>query len=411
MNRPGKRLRLLFVARRYWPAVGGVESFLRDLARQLAREHKVTVLARRIDDGQTTRLSDSLTGPPPFEPFDDGGVRVVPLDISGTRRAALVPLLAYVVPGFRRYAWGRARIPTAELYARVVAPLIAEHAQAADVIHTWSGDLLGLAGARAARLCGVASVITPFAHPNQYGTGPVDVVAYRATDRIVALLDADAAVYRGLGVPSKQIVVCGVGSDGVPAGHGEEIRRRYRIDGPLVVFLGVRRSYKGFDLLLQAAPHVAQAVAKTTFAFLGPGDPVPDRVGGARIIDAGFVDERERAGWLEAADLLCLPSEAEIFPVSVLEAWSVYTPVVLSDIPSLAELAARSGGGVAVPREARALASTIASLLLDAERLRRLGVAGHAFWVAHHTIDAVAQWYERQYAALADRLAPGVLAA
>ena len=393
-------MRIVCVARRYWPAVGGVESLLRDLARGLAREHEVTVLARRIDDGPATRLSDSLTGPPPFEPFEDGGVRVVPLDIAGARRVALAPLLTYVAPGFRRYAWGRARIPTARLYAKVVAPLIADQGRTASVIHTWGGDLLGLAGARAARLCGAASVVTPFAHPGQYGTGPVDVLAYRETDRVVALLDADAALYRALGVPAEQIAVCGVGSDGVVAGQGAEIRRRHHVDGPLVVFLGVRRPYKGFDLLLRAAPQVARAVANTTFAFLGPGDSLPEYLDGARIIDAGYVDEQERAGWLEAADLLCLPSEAEIFPVSVLEAWSVHTPVVVSDIPSLAELTASSGGGVAVPRDVQALASTLTSLLLDPERLDRLGEAGHSYWETGHTIDAIVRRYEALYATL-----------
>jgi len=363
----------------------------------------VTVLARRIDDGPATRLSDSLTGPAPFDEFEDGAVHVRPLRISGVRRAALAPLIAYVTPGLRRYAWGRARIPTARLFARVVAPAIVEHAATADLVHTWGADLLGLAGARAAMLCGVPSVVTPFAHANQYGTGPVDAIVYRETDRVVALLDADAAVYRNLGVPAERVLVCGVGSHGLPAVSGEATRRLHGIDGPLVVFLGVRRPHKGADLLLEAAPEVSRLVGDVTFAFVGPGDPVPSRVDGARIVDAGLVDDSTKAGWLAAADLLCLPSEAEIFPVSVLEAWSVRTPAVLSDIAPLAELAERSNGAVAVPRNVDALASTIATLLLDAPRRRALGEAGHAFWSASHTVDAVARWYESTYLGLTGR--------
>src|SRR5207302_8949700 len=103
-------LRIAFVARRYWPAVGGVESNIRHLARELAHRNEVTVLAHRIDDGPSTRLTDSLWPPPRFEPFLDGRVRVRPLRIPAAARALLLPLLSQVTPGLRRYAYGQTRV-------------------------------------------------------------------------------------------------------------------------------------------------------------------------------------------------------------------------------------------------------------------------------------------------------------
>src|SRR5687767_14277257 len=122
-------MRLLFVARRYWPAVGGVESFLHDLARGLGERHDVTVLAHRIDDGPSERLTDSLRPPPTFEAFWDGPTRVEPLRVSLPRRAGMTPLVTQVVPVLRRYAYGRVRVPAAKLYAQLVAPEIAKHAR------------------------------------------------------------------------------------------------------------------------------------------------------------------------------------------------------------------------------------------------------------------------------------------
>lgn len=392
-------MKILFVARRYWPAVGGVESFLRDLARALGERHDVTVLAHRTDDGPTERLTDSLRPPPTFEPFFDGPARIEPLRVSLPRRASMAPLITQVVPVLRRYAYGRARVTAAKLYAQVVAPEIAKHARRADAVHMFGGDLVAAAAVRAARLVGLPSVVTPFAHANQYGVGPADVFAYRGADRIVALLQSDAAVYRRLGIPEERLNVCGVGSPGVPAGHGAEIRDLFGIDGPLVVFLGVRRAYKGFDLLLEAAPLVGAAVSDVTFAFIGPGAPIPSTPG-VRVVDAGFVDERERAGWLEAADLLCLPSEAEIFPLAVLEAWSVGTPVVTSDLPTLVELVGNAGGGITAPREPRALADAIVGLLATPGRAREMGESGRAFWRGGFTVEAAAERHERLYASL-----------
>jgi glycosyltransferase involved in cell wall biosynthesis len=158
------------------------------------------------------------------------------------------------------------------------------------------------------------------------------------------------------------------------------------------MFLGVRRPYKGFDVLLEAAPRVPGA----TFAFVGPGPAVS----GERVIDAGPVDDAERAAWLDAADLLCLPSQAEVFPVSILEAWSAGTPVLTSDIPSLRELIAASGGGLAVPANAEALAAALNDLLADPGRLARLGQAGHDRWRDTYTPSVVASRHEQLYAQL-----------
>jgi glycosyltransferase involved in cell wall biosynthesis len=393
-------VRLLFVARRYWPAVGGVESFLRQLARELAQRHEVTVLAHRIDDGPTDRLTDSLRPPPPFEPFEDGDVHVRPLRISARDKLLLSPLLSQVVPGFRRYAFGRARIGAASLYATVVSPTIADAGEGAQVVHMWGSDLVAAAAVRAARRLDVPSVITPFAHRGQWGDGPADAFAYRGADRVIGLLDVDAAVYGGLGVAHDRLAVCGVCSSGVPPGGGAEVRRRFGISGPLVLFLGVRRPYKGFDLLSDSAPVVAERRADVTFAFVGPGPALAGKSDAARLLDIGAVDDKEKAAWLDAADLLCLPSRGEIFPGSILEAWSVGTPVLVSDLPTLRELVAKAGGGEAVPLDSMSLATAILELIEHPQRLRELGEAGRRFWSESCTVEAVAKWHEQLYGSL-----------
>lgn len=391
-------MRILMVARRYWPAVGGAESYLRHVATALAAHHDVTVLAQRIDDGPTGRLSDSLAPPPPFDSFSDGSVYVEQLRIPLVRRALLAPLVFQVTPVLRRYAYGRARLGATLLYRPNVAPLIARSLPHADVVHMWGGDLLATAAMDAAAGMHAPGVVTPFAHRGQWGDDPASVFAYRRASRVVALLEADAEFYRELGVRHEQIAVGGACSPGVSAGGGGSLRTRHGIGGPLVLFLGVRRPYKGFDLLLAAAEHVASEMANVTFVFAGPGEHVVAPAG-ARVLDAGVVDDAERAGWLDAADLLCLPSEGEIFPVSILEAWSVGTPVVTSDLPTLRELVGL-GGGVAAKREPLALASAIVELLAEPTRMRALGEQGRSIWRERYTVEAIAAWHAALYESL-----------
>ena len=156
------------------------------------------------------------------------------------------------------------------------------------------------------------------------------------------------------------------------ARHGADERAAGRpVEGPYVFHCAHRAFGVGMidvrDVLAAAAGRVAAAHPGVTFAFVGPGDPV-SAAGAARVIDAGEADEAQRAAWLDAADLLCLPSAGEIFPVSILEAWSLRTPVLTSDIPTLTELVERAGGGVTAPREPDAVADAILALLADLQR-------------------------------------------
>ena len=297
-----------------------------------------------IDEALPGRLGVSLQPAPSFEPFNDGMVEVAPIRLTRRHRRRLSPMLFQVTPGTARFAFGRMRRPLAAHYGRVVGPLIADLAAGADVLHTWSADMVGAAALRAAQGLCRPCVITPFVHPGQWGTDPASVSVYRSADRVVALVDAERRVFADLDVPADRVAVSGVCTPGVAGGGGVELRRRDHVDGPLVLFLGARRPYKGHDLLMGAAGCVAESHPDATFAFVGPGEPL--RVAGAplRIIDAGLVDEQERAAWLDAADLLCLPSAHEIFPLSVIEGWSVGTPALVTDLPPLRELIGLGGG-------------------------------------------------------------------
>jgi glycosyltransferase involved in cell wall biosynthesis len=392
-------MRIAFVARRWWPAAGGAEAYARHLAHGLAAGNDVTVVAFTTDSRPASDLTDSLSPPPSFEAFADGSVRVVPLRIPGWRRALLAPLGIQVLPGMRRVAYGQTRRAAARLYAAAVAPVIAKLVVGADIVHMWGSDFVAAAAMAAANQVSVPAVVTPFAHAGQWGDDPGSAAAFRRAETVISLLESEAALYQRLGVREARLAICGVCSPGVEAGEGDAMRRRFEIEGPLVVFLGVRRAYKGFDVLLEASSQVEARHPGTTFAFIGPGGPLSG-ASTARVIDAGPADERQKAAWLDAADLLCLPSAGEIFPVSFLEAWSVRTPVVTAATPTLQELIGKSGGGVAVPRRAEAVADAIVGLLEDPKRRAALGAAGYRFWSRRHTVEAVTRCHEQIYSRL-----------
>ena len=237
--------------------------------------------------------------------------------------------------------------------------------------------------------------MTPFAHPGQHGDDPFSAACYRRADRVIGLLHCDAGLYEQLGVSQERLRVLPVCSPGIPD-DAVDVRLEHDVRGPLVLFLAVRRPYKGLDLLLRALPTLAGWAPDATVAIAGPGAPVlGDHP--LRVIDLGQLDDAAAGAWLRSADVLCLPSMHEIFPVSFLEAWSAATAVVSSDIASLLELLGRSGGGISVRRDAAELGTALGALLADPDRCRALGEIGRQWWLANATPALVAGGQEAIY--------------
>jgi glycosyltransferase involved in cell wall biosynthesis len=389
-------MRLSYASRRAWPARGGIERYLDLFASVLATDHDVQVVAQQVEDEERGHLHEVFFGAR-FKPFVTRGVRTDPLRLSASEKLRALPLagraLAYQVPRLHLQ-------DDYQRYGAVVGACLARVVDRPDVLHLMNGGNFAAAGVHARDLLNVPLVVTPQAHPGQWDDDEPSGAAYRAADLVIASGESDAGIYRGLGVTSDRVAIVPPCTAPLPAGGSERLRRAVGVDGPLVLFLGVRRAYKGHDLLLQAAPSISREVPGTVFAFVGPGLPLPDPPDEVRILDVGPVGEDEKAAWLEAADVVALPSEYESFGLVVAEAWSLGTPVVTSRAPALAELVDGAGGGRAVPRERGALAQAIVELLHDPVLAHALGEAGREQWRRHHTPERTATRLMQLYRSL-----------
>jgi glycosyltransferase involved in cell wall biosynthesis len=257
---------------------------------------------------------------------------------------------------------------------------------------------MALPTVRAAHRVDAPAVITPLAHRGQWDDDEVSARGYRQADLIVATTDADADIYLGLGVDPERVRVCPLPTPAPTGAEARSVRDRARIEGPLVLFVGVRRGYKGIPELLAAAEILARRTPEARVAIAGPGPRLTDPP--ANVIDVGEVSDPDRDAWLRAADLVCLPSSQESFGLAVSEAWSVGAPAVTSDIPVLRERISRSGGGIATSTAPAPLADALGTLLNDEPLRRRMGAAGHDYWRRHESPESVADWHRTAYAGL-----------
>jgi len=384
-------MRITFVIDRFSPKPGGVQTVVTELANKLSVTHDVVVAIPE----RTPRRG-------PQDTLEETG-RAWKMLIHRPRHGARLlsaPSRYVALPVLRRYGHGRAGIPAARLFGAIGGRSLAfALPHQPDIVHAFTADVtahlaLGLGGA-----VGAPVVCTGFPHPGQYGDGPVDSAAYRRADGVVALTSHDRAVYIGLGVVPDRITVIPPPSNDLGTSGRTAARERLRIFGPLAVFAGVRRDYKGADILHAAAPAIGARVEDATVAFVGPG-PALSALPGITIRDTGEVDASTMADWIRAADVLVLPSLYESCSIVVLEAWSAGVPVVTSDIPALKHLVDVSGAGVTVPRHPDPLAAAVADLLHDDTRREALGRSGRAFWQTHCALETIVAAHEELYARL-----------
>ena len=193
--------------------------------------------------------------------------------------------------------------------------------------------------------------------------------AARRTDLFLCVGESEEVQGHEQGVHGRYAVVRnGVDLDRFcPAGDTERSRARAALglpaSTPLAVCVGRVTRQKGQDVLLDAWPQVRRRCPDAELALVGDGDLLPALRTAAvpGVSFPGAVDDVR--GWLAAADLVVLPSRWEGLSLTVLEALAMGRPVVVSDVPGLAEVVPPEVGDRVAPDDPDALADALAHRL------------------------------------------------
>jgi glycosyltransferase involved in cell wall biosynthesis len=154
-----------------------------------------------------------------------------------------------------------------------------------------------------------------------------------------------------------------------------------QVGGPVVLFFGLLRPYKGIEVLLEAW----RGIDGAELWIVGrPRMPIEAlRARGARGVRfvPRFVPERQLPAYFRRADVVVLPySRTERLDQSgvLATALAFAKPTVLSDVGGFGEVAATGAAVLVPPGDAGALREALLGLLGDPERRVRLAAAAAA---------------------------------
>lgn len=375
-------MRIAQVSPWFSPHVGGVESHVRSLSKELARRgHEVTVV--------TSRHDRSL---PSEEAID--GFRVVRV------KPRFIVMQTPITLGMRAVLLG---VPADLVHAHSPPPLASHHAGIAArergipyvVTYHCDVDLPSAFGSFVEALYRHSFGATTLQHAAQV---VVTTRTYGATSRAVwrynPTVIPNAVDHRRFR----------------PDLDGSAVRAKLKLppDVPVVLLVGRIVPHKGIEHFVEAARHVpaARFVIAGAGSFLEAMKRLAASLGVSdRIRFTGRVSEARLPEVYAACDVFVLPSVSrlEAFGIVALEAMATGKPVVVADIPGVREIIADGEEGLlAEPVNPLDLAGKIRRLLEDPERRRAMGQRGREKVLASFSIERVADQVEALYRSVLD---------
>jgi glycosyltransferase involved in cell wall biosynthesis len=387
---------LLYTLTTYPPSIGGAQLHQHQLARQFLGRHVVQVASHWDTPRSDWLLGTTVFAPRPARRYEIDGVPVERIALPSEALPRLWPWVIgyYLVQG-----------PALARIAAVIAEQIAPFAAQADLVHNVriGREGLSFASLNVARQRGIPFILTPVHHPRWSGwLHRYYQKLYRLADAVIALTEAERQTLIRLGVAEQRVFVTGHGPVLAEAADGDRFRAAHRLESsPMVLFLGQKYAYKGFETLLAAAPLVWKRLPETVFAFVGPRTTASQKrfqsVTDRRIVELDAVSLEEKTDALAACDLLCLPSTQESFGGVFTEAWSFRKPVIGCNIPAVRSVVENERDGLLVSQTPAELADAILLLLTRPDLSVAMGQAGYEKVARLYTWPRLAEKTERVY--------------
>jgi phosphatidyl-myo-inositol dimannoside synthase len=253
---------------------------------------------------------------------------------------------------------------------------------------TLSLHIVGSLGAAAVRrLLGAPTV--QYFHAKEISARPkLSAFAAEHADVVIAVSAYCAELIAATGAAPRSMRLIPPGVD-IPSDPTPE-----RAERPTIITIArLEDRYKGHDVMVEALALVRAKVPDVQWVLVGDGSlraELEEQVRRQGISDSvrflGAVSDQERDRWLRRADLLAMPSRlpggglaGDGFGIVFLEAAAYGKPVVAGNVGGALDSVSDGENGLLVdPRDPRAVADAICSVLLDGELAARLGSAGAA---------------------------------
>jgi glycosyltransferase involved in cell wall biosynthesis len=259
--------------------------------------------------------------------------------------------------------------------------------------------------AMAARMAGAASVISTrhslVAPPRSLAVELKYAVAARFCDWIVGICDATTDNVKNIHtVPARKILR--VYNGAVPLQRTPQVDWPQK-DGFTLVYVGRLQAVKNHPLLLNAFRIALTSMPGLRLWMVGDGserkslEKLAEELGVAAHV-AFWGQQLDVAPFFSAADAFIMSSKSEGLPISLLQAFSLGLPAIVTDVGGMAEVVRLAQAGIIVPPEnPEEMASAILKLARNEEERKRFSANAEAAFQSQFSLQIMADTYMDLY--------------
>jgi glycosyltransferase involved in cell wall biosynthesis len=345
----------------------GIERFIINVSNELARKgHEVTIIAGRCPQS-------------PTRGWIDDRVRIHEIGHHNWHKASFVP-------GFmrdfltNRYDVVNLAIARAEGYAAGLAYLLRKFRY--NIIFQY-----------------------PFEHHEKHFNAFKRFGTIKHADEMIAISGYIASgVQACFGLPARVI------PNGVDLAHFRHddlrrsaVRRELQIPdaAPVLITVSALQGRKGIGRVLDVVGILKKAVPDIRYIICGDGNEKDRELLFAKVASLKLEqnvlfmgNQKDVAGYYNAADLFVFLPEFEGFGIVAIEAMASRLPIVVSQGSAFPEILAAGGGIMVDPDSLPTAAAVVLSLLQDRGRMAKLGAEGRASVEKTYSWEAVASQIE-----------------
>ncbi len=199
-------------------------------------------------------------------------------------------------------------------------------------------------------------------------------------------------------VKNKNIQIAPMGVDEnifSPNKYDENIKKKYNIIRPFLLFVGRLVEKKGVKYAISAMPLILKKYPDAKFVIVGEGPLKRDLEKQAEelnlknyIIFAGGIPNRELPKYYAVADLFLCPSDSEGFGLIFVEALLCKCCVIASDLKAISEIIKNEETGIQVDvKNTELFAGKIIELIEDEDKRKKLAENGYDYVKNNFTWD------------------------
>jgi glycosyltransferase involved in cell wall biosynthesis len=273
-----------------------------------------------------------------------------------------------------------------------------------DVVHLHNPTPT-IYAAPAARLAGVSSVISTrhslVAPPRNQVMERKYAIAARFCDWVVGICDATVINVKDAGsAPAKKILRI---YNGTVAVSPEPAAMWPTKNGFTLLFVGRLEEVKNLPFLLTALRDAIAENPAIQLWIVGDGtqrvclEQLSQELGLSSNVTF-WGQQLEVARFFSAADVFVMSSVSEGLPMSLLQAFSIGMPAIVTEVGGMAEVVRFANGGATVPvTDSRAMTAAILDFATQARQREQFSANAKAAFQSHFTLRAMVDSYLKLY--------------